>query len=292
MRIFLHSARVLLLLPLALFALLAGAQPAPLPFDTQDPELRDAFRAFLIDLLREDADSAAALVEVALDARPELVMQAAERYQQQAESARVAQTLEQYRDLIFDSPTSPVLGNPDGDVTIVEFFDYRCSYCRRMMDPLLDLVEADGNIRLIFKEFPILGPDSVEAAIAALAAQEQGRYLDAHRAFMSSTALDEASIRAIAEELQLDLPLLFSDMEESVTIAEELQLNQGLAEALGISGTPALLIGDRLVLGLTDEATLQTYLLEARLSGSGVSAGDTSGDATASGGDTTASGGS
>ena len=153
-----------------------------------------------------------------------------------------------------------------------------------MMDPLLDLVEADGNIRLIFKEFPILGPDSVEAAIAALAAQEQGRYLDAHRAFMSSSALDEASIRAIAEELQLDLPLLFSDMEESVTIAEELQLNQGLAEALGISGTPALLIGDRLVLGLIDEATLQTYLLEARLNGSGVSAGDTSGDAPASGG--------
>ena len=155
-------------------------------------------------------------------------------------------------------------------MSYVEFFDYRCGYCRRMMDPLLDLVEADGNIRLIFKEFPILGPDSVEAAIAALAAQEQGRYLDAHRAFMSSSALDEASIRAIAEELQLDLPLLFSDMEESVTIAEELQLNQGLAEALGISGTPALLIGDRLVLGLTDEATLQTYLLEARLSGSGV----------------------
>ena len=146
-------------------------------------------------------------------------------------------------------PASPVLGNPDGDVTVVEFFDYRCPYCRRVTADLMDTVEKDGNIRLVFKEFPILGPESVVAARAALAAGLQDRYRDFHIALMTVPGeLSEDRVLSVAEQMGLDVERLQADMQ-SEAVEEQIRANHGLARQLQINGTPAFVIGDEVIPG-------------------------------------------
>ena len=151
------------------------------------------------------------------------------------------------RAAIFSHPMSPVSGNPKGDVTLVEFFDYQCSYCTRSLKPMKDLLASDRKLRVVWKEFPILGPVSRFAARAAMAADKQGRYLDFHVAVMGARGkLTEASVIATAGRLGLDVERLRRDMRDP---AIENYLNEtiGLARKLGIGGTPAFVIGDMVV---------------------------------------------
>ena len=144
--------------------------------------------------------------------------------------------------------SSPVGGNPAGDVTIVEFFDYNCGYCKRVAPTVKALLKSDPNVRVVYKEFAILGPPSVLAAKAALAAQRQGKYVPFHEALMSSGRATGSTIAALARNLGMDYGKLLKDMEDPA-IGKTLQRTYRLASLLGINGTPAFVIGDQVVPG-------------------------------------------
>ena len=192
---------------------------------------------------------------------PEILVEAMQRLEEKErlakiESQRAAITAN--LEPLGRDPSSPVLGNPDGDVTLVEFFDYRCPYCRKVTADLLEAVEKDGGIRLVFKEFPILGPDSVIAARAALAAAQQDRYRDFHLALMTTPGqLDETTVLALAGDLGLDVDKLRKDMA-SEGVEQQIRDNHKLGQALQINGTPAFVVGKEIVPG----AVPMQHLLE------------------------------
>ena len=168
------------------------------------------------------------------------------------------------RDDLANDPDSPVVGNPDGDVVIVEFFDYRCPYCVRVAEGLRETVEDDGNIRLVMKEFPILGPESMLASRMALAAVQQDKYEDLHWALMEvSSGLNEETAFRVAEQVGLDIDQLRRDME-APEIDEMLQRNYDLAQALQVNGTPAFVVGDEIVRGALDMRSLRQIVARTR----------------------------
>ncbi|HMA55462.1 MAG TPA: DsbA family protein, partial [Pseudolabrys sp.] len=146
-----------------------------------------------------------------------------------------------------------VLGNPDGNVTFVEFFDYNCGYCKRAMDDMLTLLKDDPKLKVVLKEFPVLGPGSVEAAQVAVAVRMQDKtgkkYLEFHRKLLGGRGqADKARALAVAKEIGLDMARLDKDIgspEVKVTLQESFKL----AEALGLNGTPSYVIGENVVVG-------------------------------------------
>jgi hypothetical protein len=145
-------------------------------------------------------------------AHPEVIAQSLQKYQQQQEEAQKqarAQAVKDLKPQLVSTPASPVLGNPSGDVTVVEFLDYRCPYCKAMHQPIADMIAADGNVRVVIKEFPILGDDSVFATRAALAAGKQGKYAEMHAALMTFKGkLSAHDVENIAVGLALDVTKL------------------------------------------------------------------------------------
>ena len=167
-------------------------------------------------------------------------------------------------DEILNDPGSPVGWNRDGDVTIVEFFDYRCPYCRAVAPRLAQLKKEDRGIRYVYKEWPILGPASKVAARAALAAWKQGRYEEFHEALMTYPGqLTEKGVFKTAERVGIDVDRLRQDME-APEIAQALARTQQLASALGITGTPAFVIGNELVPGAVSLEQLKLFVRRAR----------------------------
>ena len=184
----------------------------------------------------------------------------------EADAARL--NLASYREELLNDPAAPVAGNPNGDVTLVEFFDYHCTYCKRVMPAMMQSLGEDPGLRIVYKEFPILGPDSVIASRAALAVHRivPDTYLDFHIALMSSRArLNEMRILGIAEELGIDTDALQAEMKNP-EIAAIIERNRALAEALGINGTPGFVIGDRVIPGAIDIETMRGLIAEARQS--------------------------
>jgi len=202
-----------------------------------------------------------------LKAHPEEVMAALKQAQvnaQKQQQAESHQALEQKQDQIFNNPTDPVIGNLQGDVTVVEFFDYRCPYCKRVSDSLMELLKDDPNVRLVYKEFPILGPDSVVAAKIALAAHRQGKYEQVHTAFMAHKgSFAEADLLELAASVGADATRLAADMEDPA-IQGQLQANDSLAAALGITGTPGFLFGKQLVPGAISLDDMKKLVAAAR----------------------------
>ena len=207
------------------------------------------------------------LVLEAIRENPGIVLEAAMLMRQQEEEARqAAQTsiLERNRETLLNDPNAPVLGNPDGDVTVVEFFDYNCPYCRRVKPSVEALLEQDKNVRLVYREWPILGEGSVFAARAALASREQGKYEEFHWALMGMHGrAEEPSVMRIAEEVGLDLNRLRQDME-SKEIDEHFATSVRLTKELGISGTPGFVIGDAVVPGVVEADQLILLTRQAR----------------------------
>ena len=207
------------------------------------------------------------LVREYLVTHPEVVVEAIRIYQQRqkvAEEERKRESLKLQQAAIFDNPHDPIIGNPDGDVVIVEFFDYRCGYCRSVANRLRDAAKGDGGIRLVMKEFPILGPDSQFAARAALASVKQGLYETYHFAMMNAKGnLDKNAVLAIATEVGLDVQRLQRDMGAS-EIDGLLRHNFELAEMLDINGTPAFIIGDEIIPGAIDMETLRDKVAQVR----------------------------
>jgi protein-disulfide isomerase len=200
---------------------------------------------------------------------PEILVESLRGYEEkhrQATEEDAKKAIAANRDALEKNPTSPVAGNPQGDVTIVEFFDYRCGYCKKVLPSIQELLKTDQNVRVVFKEFPILGPDSVIAAQTALAVWKiaPAKYLPFHFALMESRGeLDEGRVREIAKKVGLDVEKLEAakaDPEIKATI----ERNHELARELQINGTPAFIVGGRLVPGAVDLATLREMVGTAR----------------------------
>lgn len=220
----------------------------------------------------QEAMDKAAIEEIVRDyllENPEIIVEAMERLQakeREEQLARAKEAIAENSDALFNASYDPVAGNPDGDVTIVEFFDYHCGYCKRVMDTMLDVSEQDGNVRIVFKEFPILSTESGIAARAALASKNQGKYTEFHVAMMrASGRLTEPKIMAIAEDLGIDTDQLKKDMKNPL-IEAQIAENYRLADALGIRGTPAFVIGEQLIPGAVGEDSLKASIAAARSS--------------------------
>jgi protein-disulfide isomerase len=180
------------------------------------------------------------------------------------DEAKASQALAQHRREVFNDPATPIGGNPQGDVALVEFFDYRCPYCKQVEPSLESIVKQDPKLRLVYKEFPILGPVSVTAARAALAAQRQGKYGAFHAAMMAARGnITDDMVYQVAGSVGLDLAQLKRDMA-SPEIAQTIKANKKLADALDIRGTPAFVLGDKVVPGAVDLDELKTMIADAR----------------------------
>jgi len=200
-------------------------------------------------------------------AHPEVVVEALEKYQAAQEKAaaeKQAQAIVERREELTRAPDTPVLGNPDGDVTVVEFFDYRCPYCKAVAHTFVDLFEKDGNVRFVLKEYPILGADSEFAAKAALAAHMQGKYRDMHVALMDFKGkVTSEDVRRLAAGLGIDVARLEKDMQ-SPAIIDSLNRNLSLGDALGVRGTPAFVIDDQMIPGAISVEEMRKRIEAAR----------------------------
>jgi protein-disulfide isomerase len=209
------------------------------------------------------------IVREYLVGHPEVLMealQAAEEKMNAEQEGRSKAALAERRKEIFEDPADPVGGNPKGDVTIVEFFDYRCPYCKQVHPSIVELIGSDKQVRFVYKEFPVLGKDSVFAGRAALAAARQGRYERFHDALMGLKGqLGEETVLKTAAGVGLDVDRLNADMA-APEIDRALKANIKLAEALEIHGTPGFVIGDEIVPGAVSLETLKQLIDAARKS--------------------------
>lgn len=192
-------------------------------------------------------------------------MQSLEAQQKLAEAEQNRARIGANRKALLEDPDSFVVGNPKGDVTVVEFFDYRCPYCKQVHPVVRDAIAKDGKVRLVLKEFPILGPDSLMASRAAVAALlQKDKYLAFHDALMGLRGgLTEPTILQTAKEAGLDVDKLKADMKDP-RVDRILRANHALAETLAITGTPAFVIGDELVSGALPPERLRELISKAR----------------------------
>jgi protein-disulfide isomerase len=191
-----------------------------------------------------------------LVAHPEVLqaaMDALDKQQKQADADKARATIKKENATLFNSPHQVVLGNPQGNETVVEFFDYNCAFCKRALPDMLTLLKGDPNLKFVLKEFPVLGPGSVEAAHVAVAVRMQDptgkKYMEFHQKLLGGRGpADKARALAVAKEVGFDMTRLEKDMnsdEVKTTIDEDMNL----ADALGVSGTPTYVVRDEVVVG-------------------------------------------
>ncbi len=183
---------------------------------------------------------------------PEMVVDAIQemrRRQQVAKLAASRKAISESEAALLHNGLDPVGGNKNGSVTLIEFFDYNCGWCKRNLSQMKAAIEADGDVRVVYKDFPILSPSSRTAAQAALAAHKQGKYQEMHDQLMAFRGpLDESRIMVIAKKVGLDIEKLGTDMQSSEVMAKIAE-NLTLAQKLDIQGTPAFIVGGKLIPG-------------------------------------------
>jgi protein-disulfide isomerase len=198
---------------------------------------------------------------------PQVIMESVQRWQaeqQRTQTQQAQQALLSRHDEIFNTPDDPIDGNPDGDVTVVEFMDYNCPYCRKVFNSLTQLAKDDPKVKVLFKELPVLGAGSEFAARAALAAMKQNRYMELHNALMRFNGrLGEQQVLSIAEQSGLNVDQLKQDMADP-QIQAAIGRNMQLAQALAIRGTPGFVIGNEIVRGAVDLNALKQSVAKAR----------------------------
>ncbi len=219
--------------------------------DTERAALRSEIRAYLMD-------------------NPEVIVEAYGVYEQRQQAAQVqaeGQMIAAYSGQIFDDPNSWAGGNLQGDITLVEFIDYRCGYCRKAHDEVSQLIESDGNIRLIVKEFPILGDQSVLASRFAIATRMLAgdeAYKKAHDALITFKGnITEKSLTNLSAKLGLDAKAILAKMD-SAEVTQVIADAHQLAGALQISGTPTFVLKDELLRGYVPLANMQDLVAAAR----------------------------
>ena len=207
-------------------------------------------------------------VYAAINAQPEKIFieafsifqQEQEKLQQEGKASLIAAAQE----ALLNNPNDPVMGNPEGDIAIVEFFDYNCGYCKRVTPDLVALLEEDSSLRLVLKEYPVLSASSAYAAKAALAANKQGLYEEMHLALLAHNgSLSEASVDGIAQSLGLEMDQYRQDLN-SDEIAAMIKENMTLGQVLGVSGTPSFMIGTEFIPGAVPKEQLKAAIALAR----------------------------
>ena len=244
-----HTILASIAIVLATVSILAGAR-AEAP--KADPRERAAIERAIRDYLF---------------AHPEILEEALQILEARREAearARARAAIRENRDALLAHSMSPVSGNPDGDVTVVEFFDYRCGFCKRALPTMKNLLKTDAKVRVVWKEFPILGPVSRFAARASAAAARQGRFYPFHAGLMGAPGqLTEDRVLEIAAATGLDVERLRRDMKDPA-IEAYLDETRELAQTIGIRGTPAFVIGGELVRGAVDSARMEQLVARAR----------------------------
>jgi protein-disulfide isomerase len=240
----------------ALFALALGAAPVAASAqsfsDSQRGEIEQIVKNYLL-----------AHPEVLEEVSAEL-----SKRQADAEALKHEAAVTKNADTIFNSPRGVTLGNKNGDVSFVEFFDYNCGYCKRAMADMLELMKSDPKLKVVLKEFPVLGPSSVEAAQVAVAVRMQDpggkKYLDFHQRLLGARGqADKTHALAAAKEAGLDMARIEKDMS-SPEVRATLEENFKLAESMGMNGTPSYVIGKQVVVGAVGLETLKEKISTAR----------------------------
>src|SRR5919206_931343 len=244
------------LLASALFALALGAMPQAAPAQN----FSDVQRSDIEKIVREYIITHPEVLEEAMN---EL-----SKRQAAADAEKHQATVAANAEAIFNSPRGVTIGNKDGDVTFVEFFDYNCGYCKRAMADMLDLMKADPKLKVVLKEFPVLSQGSVEAAQVAVAVRMQDptgkKYLDFHQKLLGGRgAADKARAIQAAKEAGLDMARLEKDLA-SAEVKATLEENLKLAESLGMNGTPSYVIGKQVVIGAVGVDSLKEKISTAR----------------------------
>ena len=244
---------------LAVTAVLAVTPLLPASAQSISPDQRKEIEAIIKDYLIKNP-------EVLQDVSAEL-----EKRQAAAEAAKHQSAVKDHAETIFNSKRQVVLGNPQGDVTMVEFFDYNCGYCKRALSDMMEMMKKDSKLRVVLKEFPVLGEGSVEAARVAVAARMQDatgkKYLDFHQKLLGARgSIGRAQALAAAKDAGFDMARMEKDMagdEPKATIEESFKL----ADALGLSGTPSYVVGPQspqVLIGAVGLPNLQEKVNAAR----------------------------
>jgi protein-disulfide isomerase len=214
-----------------------------------------------------------ALVKDYLVRNPEVIQEALvelEKRQKDAEKTAMRQTLSELSGALVNSPRNIVLGNPQGDVTLVEFFDYNCGYCKRSLTDLRELIKADPRLRVVIRDFPVLGQDSVEASFVAVAAKQQikpERYFEFHQKLLESKGRvgKERAIQ-VAKEFGVDAARLTKDLD-SPDVRAAVEETMQMADALKLQGTPAFVVGDEIIFGAVGTDPLRKAVAAVRQCG-------------------------
>jgi protein-disulfide isomerase len=206
-------------------------------------------------------------IEKYIRSHPEVIeqaMQSLEDKRQRGEKLRIRQAIATHQEELLRDPASPVSGNLNGDVTVIEFFDYRCGYCKRVASAVTQLQKDEPGVRVVYKDFPILGEVSVFGAHAALAAREQGKHQAFHEAMLASeNELTQEEVLTIAQRVGLDVKKLESDLQAPEWQAA-IERNYALAKLLGISGTPGFIVGSEVYPGALELSGLKALVKQAR----------------------------
>jgi protein-disulfide isomerase len=225
--------------------------------DAPAPAFTDAQKAAIEDIVRD----------LLTKKEPDLVIKAAKEMQNRMETesaTKSKQAIADNKDRIFNDPNAQIGGNPKGDVTLVEFFDYQCGYCKAVEPTLVKLLQEDKNLKIIYKEYPILGEGSVIASKAALASVKQGKYLKFHEALMSAKEhFTEESVMKIAKDSGLDVEKLKKDMADD-NIEKIIRANQLLGNQIEARGTPSFILGDQLLPGALPYEQMKEAISEIR----------------------------
>jgi len=243
-----------------------GQSPAVPPNQTPAAET-PAPQGFSADQTREIEN----IVKNYLVQHPEVLqeaMDALDKHQKEADAEKARVTIKDNKATIFNSAHQVVLGNPDGNVTMVEFFDYNCAYCKRALPDMMSLLKTDPDLKFVLKEFPVLGPGSVEAAHVAVAARMQDptgkKYIEFHQKLLGGRGpADKARALAVAKEIGFDMARIEKDMN-SDEVKDTIDENMKLADELGVSGTPSYVVGDQVVVGAVGLDELREKIKDER----------------------------
>jgi protein-disulfide isomerase len=206
-----------------------------------------------------------------LMAHPEVLqeaMEALDKRQKEADADKARMTIRDNQATIFNSPHQVVLGNPQGSITMVEFFDYNCGFCKKAMSDMLDLLKTNSDLKFVLKEFPVLGEGSVEAARVAVAARMQDssgkKYIEFHQKLLGGRGqADKARALAVAKDVGFDVARIEKDMT-SDEVKKTIDENMKLADALAVNGTPSYVVGDEVIVGAVGLDTLKEKIKAGR----------------------------
>lgn len=210
-----------------------------------------------------------AIIKDYLVNHPEILVEASKELEKrqtsmQAENAK--RVIMEQKTALFRAPLDFVAGNPKGDVTVIEFFDYNCGWCKKAIDEVQKLTKADPQVRVVFKEFPIFGENSATAARAAIASQKQGKYWDFHVALMREKQVTKDNLFKIAEKVGINVEKLKADMADPA-IEAAIKQTTALAQELGIEGTPGFIVDNRVNVGFVPAEGIREILGDVRKAG-------------------------